>query len=74
MKCTVTVEHSWLQINSQMTFSQVAVAGISPLAFDFVKCIFLATSCLVKFYYFFVDVSTPIAGAVFSGLRGQCMV
>lgn len=35
----LTKEHSLLPLNSQMTVSQVAGAGMSPLAFDFVKCI-----------------------------------
>lgn len=38
MKGAFTVEHSPLQLNSLMTFSQVAAAEISFLEFYFVKC------------------------------------
>lgn len=64
VKHTFTVEHSQLQINSPMTFSQVAAAEIPPRAFDLVKCIFPEVSHLIRYYDLFTDVSTQIAGAL----------
>lgn len=63
MKCTCAVEHSRLQLNSPMTFSQVA-AKITLLVFNFVKCTFPEVFHLTRFYYFFIDVSTQVADAL----------
>lgn len=63
VKCTCAVEHSRLQLNSPMTFSQVA-AKITLLVFNFVKCTFPEVFHLTRFYYFFIDVSTQAADAL----------